>query len=50
MRERVPERWEGVIIGGCVSAVSLVLSVCLAIFMISGLFFGLAYMSEHWPQ
>jgi hypothetical protein len=50
MREREPERWERVIICGCVSAVSLVLTVCLVIFMIGSLFFGLAYMSEHWPS
>lgn len=50
MRERVPERWENWIIGGCISATSLVLAVCLVVLMIAGMFWGLAYMSGHWPS
>jgi len=46
-RQRQP--WEAVAIGACITVVGIVVAVCLSVFTIASLLYGLAYLKEHWP-
>lgn len=41
--------WEVVTMSAAMTAVTLVVAVCLAIFTIAALLFGLATLKAHWP-
>jgi len=46
---RARPTWEVAIISAAMTAVVLVIAVCLAIFTIATLLFGLAQLHAHWP-
>ena len=41
--------WEVQILSGCIAAATAVITVCLCIFTVAALLFGLAELKAHWP-
>lgn len=50
MRTRlVDSEVEARIISGAVVLVSVVLAICLSVFIVASLLYGVAYLRVHWP-